>query len=132
MRNWQAALTHIFYGVIGAAILMLFTHLWVPSPQSIAVVDLTGVVNRYVATVAKKNLSKAQATRRIQLFATQLETTLKKLSQHYHVVIMPKQAVISGAPDLTKKIMEKFVMTNNARLNQDTPTMTASPLSDAK
>lgn len=90
---------------------LLWQHLWRPS--SIVAVDISAITQSYVETLATKNLSSSQSEIAMKSFADNLQASLNQYSQKHHVVIVPRQAIIAGAPDETTAILE--LMQKNAK-----------------
>lgn len=90
---------------------LLWQHLWRPS--GVVTVDLTALTQSYIETLAQKPLTPSQSEAAMQAFANNLQTTLMVYSKRHHVVIVPRQAIIAGAPDETRTIMQ--LMQKNAK-----------------
>jgi len=97
--------------VITIACVLLWQHLWRPS--GIVAVDLTALTQSYIETLASKPLTPSQSEALMQAFANNLQTTLGTYSRRHHVVIVPRQAIIAGAPDETRNILQ--LMQQNAK-----------------
>jgi len=94
---------------------LLWQHLWRPS--GVVTVDLTALTQSYIETLASKLLTPSQSEAAMQAFASNLQTTLSTYSKRHHVVIVPRQAIIAGAPDETRQIlvmMQKNVKARDA------------------
>ncbi len=106
--HWLRILTQVIYGMFGAALWLVLLHGCQPASPRIGVVNLTGLVNGYVKTVAQENLSKHDASTQVQAFADRLETAIKRLSQQRHMIIMPAAAVIAGSPNMTDELVKRL------------------------
>jgi hypothetical protein len=75
------------------------------TPHSkIITLDVTQLSKVYLKTLAKQSLTETESRKAVQSYATQLEITLQKIADDNHWIILPKEAVIQGAPDLTDEI----------------------------
>lgn len=106
--NWITVLTNILYGMIGAVIVLGVAHWINPPAKPVAVVNLTGLVNGYIKEMAKMHLPKNIEKRQVKLFASQLEISIKQMSQKKNVVIMPAEAVIAGSQNLTSELLKNI------------------------
>ena len=97
--------------VITILCVLLWQHLWRPS--RIVAVDITAITQSYVETLATKNLNASQSEMAIKSFADNLQISLNQYSKKHHVVIVPRQAIIAGAPDETASIL--VLMQKNAK-----------------
>lgn len=91
-------------GMLGAVIILLFLHLWGPKENPrIATINITGLVDNFIKTEVKtkKDLPPDEVKKLVQTFGATLEKTMQGLSSKYHLVLMPAEAVIAGAPDYT-------------------------------
>ena len=98
-RNLIAGL----FGLCGALItLAVYQDL---KPQStLATVDVTGLIHRFVKVEAAKSVSPAQMREQVKDFSQHLESVLQNLSREKHWVLLPKEAILSGCPDVTGEV----------------------------
>lgn len=68
---------------------------------TIVTVNLRGMTNAYVQQLTREHLTQPQAQERVKQFSVALEHVLQGYSAQHHVVLMPQEAVIEGAPDAT-------------------------------
>lgn len=90
---------------------LLWQHIWRPS--GVVTVDLTAMTQSYINTLASKQLTPSQSETAMKAFADNLQISLSQYSRRHHVVIVPRQAIIAGAPDKTAAIMQ--LMQKNAK-----------------
>jgi hypothetical protein len=76
--------------------------------MAIATVNVTGIVREFVQSQTKLNLPPKALEQHVKSFGHQLESTLKTLSNEYHVILMPQEAVIAGAQDLTPLVRQQL------------------------
>ena len=88
----------LLWGMLGAGIMLSLSH-WLNPPPQIATVNLTQILQTYAQSQAK--LAPAVANANLAQFAKQLEPNLQRLAVKHHWVLVPTQAVIAGAPDVT-------------------------------
>jgi Type-F conjugative transfer system protein (TrbI_Ftype) len=95
---------------LGAAIgfMLLLCKLVPLHTQTLATVDVTGLVRQFVRSQANLNLPHETREQQVKAFGHQLETTLKAIAKERHVVLMPQEAVISGAVDLTPLVKARL------------------------
>lgn len=67
----------------------------------IVTVNLRGLTNTYVQQLTAEHLTQLQAQARVKQFSVDLQHVLQVYSAQHHVVLMPQEAVIEGAPDAT-------------------------------
>lgn len=95
---------HLLLGMLGAAILLLGLHIVSPEKPRIATVNITGIVDQFVQSQIKAHLPPSQLKQNVSDFGKQLNITLNVMAKKYHVVLMPSEAVIAGASDLTTQV----------------------------
>ena len=88
--------------IIDLMILSVYHHS-IPHPQIITI-DLKGLTEARLKHLASKSLNEKDSLKAIQTYAEQLETLLQEMSIQNHWIILPREAVIKGAPDLTDEI----------------------------
>lgn len=105
--NIQTAIVQFCWGLLGAAVLMFIFHL-IEQPQRIATVDVTTLINEFVKTESVKTLTPTQLKQQTEVFGRTLDNTLKALARDQQLVIFPKEAVVSGARDMTPYVAQKL------------------------
>lgn len=103
----RETLFQFLMGMFGAAVLMLFFHVLEP-PRSIATVDVSGMINRFVKTTTDAKLPPDQLQKRVNAFGHALDSTLKKMVRERQLVLLPKEAVIAGAKDISRDVEAKI------------------------
>lgn len=78
--------------------------------QTIGTVNITGIVNSFITTQAKNNISHADLKQSVKDFGSALEKTMIHLSNKKHIVLLPAEAVITGAKDYTQEIQNLLPM----------------------
>lgn len=71
--------------------------------QRIETLDITGIYKQFVKETARLNLSKEKANERVSTFAKSLDLGVQYFSKKHHAVILPSEAVIGGAKDITSE-----------------------------
>lgn len=94
---------HCMFGLLGAFIFLVGKALILPGPISIGTVDLTGLVHQYTIKIAHGGGSLADIKSKMRPWSQHLEAVLQSISEKHHVVLMPRQAVVSGAKDYTNE-----------------------------
>ena len=92
--------------IIDLIVLSVYHHS-IPHPQ-IVTVDLKGLTEVSLKQLASKSLNEKDSLKAIQNYAEQLETLLQEIASQNHWIILPKEAVIKGAQDLTNDITEQL------------------------
>ncbi len=93
----------LFVGMLGAAMLFILFHLIEPS-KPVVTADVTGIINRFIKSEISAKLPAEQKQKQVQLFGTLLENTLHNFANNKQVILLPKEAVIAGAKDVTGQI----------------------------
>lgn len=75
---------------------------------NIGVVNITGIVNEFVNNKNQSNLSQAELKRQVRLFGESLEKTLRAVGVKNRLVLMPAEAVITGAQDYTQEVQQQL------------------------
>lgn len=70
----------------------------------IGVVNITGIVDEFIKVQAQSGISPDELKKRVQTFGRSLEKGLHDVGAKEHVVLMPAEAVITGAKDYTQEI----------------------------
>jgi len=95
-------------GMLGALIVMCLTIWLTPPTNAIATVDITTLTNQFIQSERSKNLSEDVLTKEAAIFGKQLEKNIKQLAHQYHLVILPKEAVMVGSVDYTQHIAKSL------------------------
>ena len=74
----------------------------------IGVVNITGIADDFIKTQAQSGLSPEELKKRVQSFGVALETTLHDVGAKRRVVLMPAEAVITGAKDYTQEAQSRL------------------------
>ena len=96
----------LLIGMLGATIVLLFFHVVEP-PRQIVTVDVTGLINHFVKQEAGAKLPVEQLRKQVNAFGQALDTTLKTLARDHQLILLPKEAVIAGAKDITQDVEAK-------------------------
>jgi hypothetical protein len=98
--------------LMGTTISLVLSRVILPNP-SIATVDMTGLMYRFVKSEASGSASLAEKRIEVRHFSQQLETVLKTIVQEKHVILVPKEAVIAGGNDLTAEVASRLSMSRS-------------------
>lgn len=82
--------------------------------KTIATVDITGMTKSYVKTIAKAELPPETAQKALSQFSSNLQDALITLSTKKHLILLPTQAVVGGAPDMTQDVVN-LINTKSAK-----------------
>ena len=102
--------TPFFMKLLGLVLVLLIVNYSILHWQkpTIAKVDVTKLVNQFVQAQLKLNLSQTEVQQRVKIFGHELELTLNKIAKKKQVVLLPSEAIIVGANDLTPQITQEL------------------------
>lgn len=89
---------------VSSLLFSFYIHTQHKAQREIVTVDILKIMNDYSAVVAKTMHSPDNIKHSAKLLSQRLENVLNLNAKAGHLVIMPKQAVISGAQDITPQI----------------------------
>lgn len=96
--------------IFGMALMLLFYLTVHPQQQQqIATVDVSKIVDEFVKGTAQKKLPPEKMQSGIEAFGKKLEGTLKTMADDKHLILMPNEAVITGAKDITEQVRKELV-----------------------
>ncbi len=98
--------------LMGTTISIVLNRVILPSP-SIATVDMTGLMYRFVKSEASGSASLAEKRIEVHAFSQQLETVLKTIAREKHVILVPKEAVIAGSLDMTAEVAARLSLSRS-------------------
>jgi type-F conjugative transfer system protein TrbI len=108
--NWHTPIfnvilvaTRVTLGIIGLWVLIKLS-LWVFYTPRLVSINMTQVIDHFVAETAKEALSPDQAKKRIAAFSHRLDQTLSRLATENHWVLLQKEAVLTGCVDVTPQV----------------------------
>lgn len=93
----------------GATVVFSFFVLYLfffSTPTKIGVVNITGIADAFIKTQAQSGVSSDELKKRVQSFGNVLEKTLHEVGAKKHAVLMPAEAVITGAKDYTSEVQK--------------------------
>jgi hypothetical protein len=97
----------LLFGMIGAIVIFIITHYLTPQ-QMIGTVNITGIVDQFIKQESHKNLPPDVIKNEISKFGLGLEKTVHEFSQENHIILVPSEAVVSGAVDYTVIINQRL------------------------
>jgi Tfp pilus assembly protein PilO len=74
--------------------------------SKIATVDVLTITSQFIKEEVEKKHSNQDKQKAIKHFSYRLEKALQQLTKEKSVVLLPKEAVIKGAPDYTSSLIE--------------------------
>ena len=74
----------------------------------IGVVNITGIADEFIKTQSRSGVSAEELKKRVQIFGAALEKTSHDVGAKKHVVLMPAEAVITGAKDYTQEVQRRL------------------------
>jgi len=98
MTRWTIVLTVACILALGMSGVLWWHQLRQPR---IVTVDLTGLVD--------EARSRLQDASKIGAFARKLQGELVRMSRDEHLVILPRQVVAAGAPDITERLRRRVL-----------------------
>lgn len=93
-------------GMAGALIVCAFFNF--QNRTAIATVNITGMTRGFLTETAQQNLSFEQKQQKINQFGQILQKSLDEIAKSKHLTVLPSEAVLSGAPDITREIMARI------------------------
>jgi hypothetical protein len=99
------AFSQLFFGMLGALLIVLMTHKVTPT---IATVNLTGLEDSFIQETSRQAISEAEKKQKVEIFAKTLNQTVAQLAKEKHLIFMPSQAVISDTPDFTQEVAKQI------------------------
>ena len=78
-------------------------------PIKIATIDVPFIINAFLESNSNKNLSNDEINKLADGFSSKLTIALHELSKKENLILVPKQAVISGGKDVTKQIKNELL-----------------------
>lgn len=102
---WQGACAFLL-GVL--CFLMLKAEVLQPHAPSIVTVDVRSMTHAYIQQITAQQMTRQAAQEKTKEFSDTLQRALQDYSTQHHVVLMPQEAVIEGAPDVTQAICKKI------------------------
>lgn len=105
-KKIRRLLLQLLMGMLGAALFLSLSWSFYlrNQPPQIATVDVTSMIQRFVETMADARLPKNQLQKRVNDFGQVLENTLKAVAEDKQLVLLPKEAVISGVKDISDEV----------------------------
>ena len=94
--------------IVGSLFFSMFGHAS-QSQREIVTIDIIKIMEDYSALAVKNIHDPANMTKSAHAFSQRLEEVIAFNAKEKHLVIMPKQAVIQGAQDITPQI-EQLVL----------------------
>jgi len=78
----------------------------------IGVVNITGIADEFIKTQSKSNISPEELKKQVHMFAKSLEKGLQVIGVKKNAVLMPAEAVITGAKDYTQEVRRYLTKAN--------------------
>lgn len=94
--------------IIGMLLMLAAVIAFYPRQPQIAVVDINKIVNEYAKNIAEKKLSTEKMKQEVSEFGVKLEKELVTTSRKQDLVLLPSEAVLAGAKDLTNNMQKKL------------------------
>jgi hypothetical protein len=105
--NLQYSYAFLF-GMLGAIMVFLMTHFLISPKPQLATINVTLIVDEFMKQKTGKNLSEDALKNESHLFGKKLEANLYQLAIEKHIILLPSEAVIAGAPDYTSYLKTKL------------------------
>lgn len=100
-RNVSPLLFPLLFGMIGAIIIFLFVSAIEEKPKTFATVNITQLVDEFIKEKRHKKVSSEIIKLETKEFGETLEATLQQVAKENYLILLPKEAVIAGVPDVT-------------------------------
>jgi len=87
--------------LLSFSILLIFVQISSKPTPVIATVDLASIIDTFVADLMALDLDETEQQQRVQNFSQQLERGVADLVKQHKVILLPQEAMLGGADDLT-------------------------------
>ncbi len=91
-------------GGVGVAITLTVAWLWYDAPLQIATVNIRKLTQDFINAQVKQDMGEPALNKRVAEFSQQLDKALQKVADEHHAVLVPSEAVIVGAKDVTLEV----------------------------
>lgn len=95
--------------IVGAGLLVLVLILLcvtlLHTNRTVATLDIKAIEGQFIRQLAEKSLTQNQIASANQRFQVALKVSLSRLAAKYQVVLLPKEAVLAGARDMTPALL---------------------------
>lgn len=75
------------------------------STTKVGMVNITGMVNSFIKETAQQSLSVDEKQKKISQFSDALQKVMTTEASEKSMVLVPSEAVIAGATDMTQEVM---------------------------
>lgn len=99
----------VLSGAVGAALALTAERLLFQSGQPLAAVDLASVVERQMRTLRERGGTPEQVQAAAREWGHRADRVLRNLAHDHRAALIVKQAVVAGAPDLTRELEQRMV-----------------------
>lgn len=87
----------------------------------IGVVNISGIADEFIKAQSGKGLSPAELKNRARFFGSSLEKILHDVGAKKRAVLMPAEAVITGAKDYTQEVQQQLSLIMQQEVKQEQP-----------
>ena len=108
MFNLRYFFRQLGISVLGASLVWFVFPILFPPQKQIAVVDVNRLIAHFVQAETKQALPLDQLKKHSVAFGQTLESVMQTIAKRQHVILLPKEAVIAGAKDITPDIQKKL------------------------
>lgn len=115
----KTLLTPCMLGFCGAFIFFIGKSLLLPDSVSIATVDLTGLIHQYTLKTVQEGSRLSEFKNKMKPWSENLEMVLQSIARKHHVVLLPRQAVITPVKDYTEEAAKLLNQKNRFDLRFD-------------
>lgn len=106
-QTTKREMNYCIVGSIISQVIIIITVLFVyvfSYKTSIGVVNITGIADEFIKVQARSGVSPEELKKRVRVFGASLEKVLHDVGAKKHVILMPAEAVITGAEDYTQEV----------------------------
>lgn len=111
ISNSDSVTTYSFsclFGMLGALIIFMITHVYEKQDVRIGTVNITGMVDHFIKQEAGKNVQPDVLKKEVKEYGMNLNKELQDFSREKHIVLLPSEAVIAGSRDYTSTINQRM------------------------
>jgi hypothetical protein len=99
-------LVTVIIAALMGSLATLLMQSWLESPRTLATVDPGVLVAEHLHTIPP-GMDESALEARSRAYAKRLDEAVTQVARQYHVVLLVKPSVITGAPDLTDEVRRR-------------------------
>lgn len=101
-------ISSLLFGMLGAAIVLIISHIVSPPTERIGTINITGIVDQFIKEEKSKQIAPEIMQQDVKKFGHQFEISLKHFAKKHHLILLPTEALIAGSDDYTSWFTDKI------------------------